>query len=241
VHARFGDRAAREHLLRLDRPRDRRPAGRDRLPALRRARPRRPHAGPDLRRRGRHRRVRHRVRARGRGPGGRGRQVQGVPRQRDARGPSRAATPDAVRPSRRPRRDRPSHSRPTARQRDGRRPARAAGRRGHRARSCAAQGRRPGRAARLLLRRRRPQGDPGLRPRRAASLGGGDQRDGARRLLAALPGRRRDHRPRDRRRDGGWRCAPTSASRRAPASTASPRSRSAFPTRRRPSASSRRS
>ena len=36
-----------------------------------------------------------------------------------------------------------------------------------------------------------------------------------------------------------WRCAPTSAWRRTPASTASPRSRSATPTRRRRSASSR--
>jgi bifunctional DNase/RNase len=54
--------------------------------ALRRARARRTHQCADLRGRGRHCGVGHRVRARGRGPGGGRREVQGLPRQRDAGG-----------------------------------------------------------------------------------------------------------------------------------------------------------
>ena len=61
-----------------------------------------------------------------------------------------------------------------------------------RRRSCS-----PG--ARVLLGRPRPQGRAGLRPGRAAPHGRRDQPDGAGRLRAALPGRLRDHRTRDRR------------------------------------------
>ena len=97
VHPRRRHRAAREHLLRRDHAPAQRPRGRDRLAPLRRARARRAHRRPDLRRRGRDLRVRDRVRARGRGHGGGRREVQGLPRQRHARGlraaASRRATP----------------------------------------------------------------------------------------------------------------------------------------------------
>ena len=86
VRARLGHRAPRQHLLRDDHAVDRRRRGRDRLPALRRPRPRGPLRRADLRGRGGHRGVLDRVRARGRGPGGGRREVQGLPRRGHPRG-----------------------------------------------------------------------------------------------------------------------------------------------------------